>query len=161
MKEKLIFSWLLIMATQLTFGQQRFSINVTNRSNVELNAQPVTVNLQPNIKSAVVKLNGQEIPCQLDDLDGNGQFDELFFLTDLKGKEKQSFEIQLFDKGEPRNYEPQVYAEMLLSNKNVKESNKHDLYISSLTVDNGTNPYWQLHHQTCGLPNLFRPPPDS
>lgn len=146
MKEKLIFSWLLIMATQLTFGQQRFSINVTNRSNVELNAQPVTVNLQPNIKSAVVKLNGQEIPCQLDDLDGNGQFDELFFLTDLKGKEKQSFEIQLFDKGEPRNYEPQVYAEMLLSNKNVKESNKHDLYISSLTVDNGTNPYWQLHH---------------
>ena len=97
MKEKLIFSWLLIMATQLTFGQQRFSINVTNRSNVELNAQPVTVNLQPNIKSAVVKLNGQEIPCQLDDLDGNGQFDELFFLTDLKGKVKQSFEIQLFD----------------------------------------------------------------
>ena len=146
MKEKLIFSWLLLIATQVTFGQQSFTINVTNTSNMELNAQPVTVNLQPNIKSAIVKLNGQEIPCQLDDLDGNGQFDELFFLTDLKGKEKQSFEIQLFDKGVPRNYEPQVYAEMLLSNKNVKESNKHDLYISSLTVDNGTNPYWQLHH---------------
>ena len=146
MKEKLIFSWLLLMATQITFGQQSFTINVTNRSNMELNAQPVTVNLQPNIKSAIVKLNGQEIPCQLDDLDGNGQFDELFFLTDLKGKEKQSFEIQLFDEAVPRNYEPQVYAEMLLSNKNVKESNKHDLYISSLTVDNGTNPYWQLHH---------------
>lgn len=146
MKEKLIFSWLLLIATQVTFGQQSFTINVTNTSNMELNAQPVTVNLQPNIKSAIVKLNGQEIPCQLDDLDGNGQFDELFFLTDLKGKEKQNFEIQLFDKGVPRNYEPQVYAEMLLSNKNVKESNKHDLYISSLTVDNGTNPYWQLHH---------------
>lgn len=35
---------------------------------------------------------------------------------------------------------------MLISNKKVKSSNKHDLYISSLTVDNGTNPYWMLHH---------------
>lgn len=146
MKEKLIFSWLLIMATQIAYGQKSFTINVTNRSNMELNAHPVTVKLQPNIKSAIVKLNGKEIPCQLDDLDGNGQFEELFFLTDLKGKEKQNFQIQLFDKGIPRDYEPQVYVEMLLSNKKVKENNKHDLYISSLTVDNGTNPYWQLHH---------------
>ena len=62
MKEKLIFSWLLIMATQIAYGQKSFTINVTNRSNMELNAHPVTVKLQPNIKSAIVKLNGKEIP---------------------------------------------------------------------------------------------------
>ena len=35
---------------------------------------------------------------------------------------------------------------MMLTNKKIKSSNKQDLYISSLTVDNGTNPYWMLHH---------------
>ena len=35
---------------------------------------------------------------------------------------------------------------MMLTNKKIKSTNKQDLYISSLTVDNGTNPYWMLHH---------------
>ena len=35
---------------------------------------------------------------------------------------------------------------MMLTNKKIKSQNKQDLYISSLTVDNGTNPYWMLHH---------------
>ena len=60
--------------------------------------------------------------------------------------ERQQFCLSLTAAGLPRAYEPQVYAEMLLSNKKIKAENKQDLYISSLTVDRGTNPYWQLHH---------------
>ena len=99
-----------------------------------------------SVKSALVSCNGNEIPCQLDDLNGDGVYDELCFLTNLGKKEKKSFSIELASQGEPRTYEPQVYVEMMLSNKKVKESNKQDLYISQLTVENGTNAYWMIHH---------------
>ena len=64
----------------------------------------------------------------------------------MSKKEKQNFTVELKDNGKPRKYESQVYVEMLLSNKKIKSTNKQDLYISSLTVDNGTNPYNMLHH---------------
>ena len=148
MKQKLLLSFGLITACLSATAQINRNITVENKSKMELKAQPVVFNLKPykGTKTALVTLDGKEIPCQLDDLDGDRQPDELFFLTDLKKKEKQVFTIQLSDQGAPRNYEPQVYAEMLLANKKVKEENKQDLYISSLTADNGTNPYWQLHH---------------
>lgn len=99
-----------------------------------------------DVKSALVQSDGTEIPSQLDDLNGDGIFDELCFITDINKKSELKFSVRLMPDGKPREYKPQVYAEMLMSNKKVKSSNKQNLYISSLTVDNGTNPYWMLHH---------------
>lgn len=48
---------------------------------------------------------------------------------------------------------PQAYAELMLTNKKIKAENKQDLYITSLTVDNGTNPYWMLHHHGAAFEN--------
>ena len=79
-------------------------------------------------------------------MNGDGKYDELCFLTDIDKKGRQTFSITLNETGKPREYTPQVYAEMLMSNKKIKSTNKQDLYISSLSVDNGTNPYWMLHH---------------
>jgi hypothetical protein len=148
MNKKRLFSMWLMVTCITTFAQTTQTITVENLSKTVLESQPVVIDLKPysDVKSAIVTLNGHEIPCQLDDLNGDQVWDELFFLTDMKKKEKQVFTIQLFNEGRPRQYESRVYAEMLLSNNKIKEENKQDLYISSLTADKGTNPYWQLHH---------------
>ena len=86
------------------------------------------------------------IPYQLDDLDDDGYADELFFLTDLEGNEERVFTITLSEQKPTEPFTPRVYADMMLTNKKIKESNKQDLYISQLTVENGTNAYNMLHH---------------
>ncbi len=135
--------------TSVSMAQKTFDVNVTNKSKNARKAVPVVLNLSKHgidVKSAVVTKDGTEIPSQLDDLNGDGRFDELCFITDMAKKERQTFSVKLMDEGKPREYKPQVYAEMMMSNKKIKSSNKQNLYISSLTVDNGTNPYWMLHH---------------
>ena len=86
------------------------------------------------------------IPYQLDDLDDDGYADELFFLTDLEGNEERTFTVTLSEQKPTESFPPRVYADMMLTNKKIKESNKQDLYISQLTVENGTNAYNMLHH---------------
>ena len=135
--------------TSVSMAQKTFDVNVTNKSKNARKAVPVVLSLSKHgidVKSAVVTKDGTEIPSQLDDLNGDGKFDELCFITDMAKKERQTFSVKLMDEGKQREYKPQVYAEMMISNKKIKSSNKQNLYISSLTVDNGTNPYWMLHH---------------
>ena len=139
----------LLLASMNSMAQQTLNVSVKNNATTNRDAVPVVIDLktQPTpVKSALVTLNGVETACQLDDLDGDGTYDELCFITSLKKKEEKTFVVSLSKEGAPKEYPAKVYAEMLISNKKVKSSNKHDLYISSLTVDNGTNPYWMLHH---------------
>ena len=136
------------MAAQ-TDQSQELQVTVSNPLKNDRSDVPVVISLrdQPlSVASALVTRNGQEIPCQLDDLNHDGRFDELCFLTDMKKKEKQTFDILLTETGKPREYPAEVYVEMMLSNKKIKESNKQDLYISQLTVENGVNAYWMIHH---------------
>ncbi len=136
------------MAAQ-TDQSQELQVTVSNPLKNDRSDVPVVISLrdQPlSVASALVTRNGQEIPCQLDDLNHDGRFDELCFLTDMKKKEKQTFDILLTATGKPREYPAEVYVEMMLSNKKIKESNKQDLYISQLTVENGVNAYWMIHH---------------
>lgn len=149
MKKRFIPTMILATACSIAMAQKTFDVNVTNKSKSERKATPVVLQLKEygvDVKSALVTKDGEEIACQLDDLNGDGIYDELCFMTDIDKKSKQTFSIQLFNEGKPREYKPQVYAEMMMSNKKIKSSNKQNLYISSLTVDNGTNPYWMLHH---------------
>ncbi|MBS5528158.1 MAG: DUF4861 domain-containing protein [Prevotella sp.] len=140
---------LTTMFAAMGFAQKTFDISVTNNSKAGRSNAPVVLQLSQygnSIKSALVTMDGKEIPCQLDDIDGNGTFDELCFLADMPGKATMKFGIQLSDTGKPRQYEPQVYVEMMLANKKIKEANKQNLYISQLTVENGVNAYWMIHH---------------
>ncbi len=149
MKKKLVQTVFFAAICSVAMAQKTFDVNVTNKSKTERKATPVVLQLKrygTDVKSAIVTKDGAEVPCQLDDLDNDGIYDELCFMTDMAKKDRQTFKIQLLTTGKPRQYKPQVYAEMMMSNKKIKSSNKQDLYISSLTVDNGTNPYWMLHH---------------
>lgn len=156
MKKKLLTNMLVLLAAIPAFPQKTINIKVSNDSQKPKANVPVVLQLKDygmDVKSALVTDGGKEIPCQLDDIDQDGKMDELCFITDVKDKAAKNFSITLYSEGKPRSYEPQVYVEMLLSNKKVKESNKQNLYISQLTVDNGTNPYWTLHHHGAAFEN--------
>ena len=130
-------------------AQKTLSISVKNPMSTDRTDQPVVLSLQAygEVHSALVTCGGQEIPCQLDDINLDEQYDELCFLSDLKGKEQKTYTVTLFSEGEPRTYPARVYAEMLMRNDKVKEKNKHNNFVSSLTVRGDcANSYNLLHH---------------
>ena len=142
---------LLLMA--LTLGaqaQQTFTVSVTNPLTTARADQPVVISLTPfgDIRSVLVTTCGQEIPCQLDDLNQDDTFDELCFLADLNGDETKLYEVTLLSEGEPRTYPARVYADMLLRNDKVKEKNKHNNFIESITArgDCADSYHIQHHH---------------
>ena len=146
--KKTLFSLLVLLAALVAQAQTTLKVSVSNPLSVRRTAVPVTIQLEQPVRSAlVVDSRGEEQPCQLDDLDNDGRYECLsFIVAEIGGKKTLDYSVTLSNEGQPRAYTPQVYAEMMLTNKKIKISNKQDLYISSLTVDNGTNPYWMLHH---------------
>lgn len=142
----LVFSLCLSISVN---AQKTLKVSVKNPLKTERSDQPVVLSLEKygEVHSALVKCGEQEIPCQLDDINLDEQFDELCFLADLRGKEKKTYTITLYSEGEPRNYPARVYAEMLMRNDKVKEKNKHNNFVSSLTVRGDcANSYNLLHH---------------
>lgn len=147
MKQLLLFFALGLTAT--VSAQRTFTVNVENPMSTERTDQPVVISLKTmgTVQSALVTLGGNEIPCQLDDLDQDEQFDELCFLVNMAPKEKQTYTVKLFNEGEPRPYPARVYAEMLMRNDKVKEKNKHNNFIQSITVRGDcANSYNLQHH---------------
>ena len=147
MKQLLLFFALGLTAT--VSAQRTITVNVENPMATERTDQPVVISLKTmgTVQSALVTLGGNEIPCQLDDLDQDEQFDELCFLVNMAPKEKQTYTVKLFNEGEPRPYPARVYAEMLMRNDKVKEKNKHNNFIQSITVRGDcANSYNLQHH---------------
>ena len=129
---------LLSMMTTTVSASRTITVSVSNPMNIARADVPILIQLAPygEVRSALVTLNGQEMPCQLDDLDKDDTFDELCFLANLDKKEKQQYTVTLFDEGEPRQYPARVYAEMVLSNTKDKKlkKNQQNNYIESLTA---------------------------
>ena len=149
MNMKQIVFALLFCISLTTSAQNIIKINVTNPLNKIRTDQPVVINLAKygEVRSALVQTGGKEVPSQLDDLDQNETFDELCFLADLQAKESKTYEVTLSTEGEPREYPARVYAEMLLRNDKVKQKNKHDNYIESITARGDcANSYNIQHH---------------
>ena len=130
--------FLLFLTTTMVSATRTITVSVTNPMNLARTDVPIIINLAPygEVCSALVTLNGQEVPCQLDDLDKNDTFDELCFLANLDKKVKQQYTVTLYTEGEPRPYPARVYAEMVLSNTKDKKlkKNQQNNYIESLTA---------------------------
>lgn len=135
-----------------TMAEETFSVSIKNTAALAKADVPVVLKLKEyatetsKVKSAMVTINGAEVPCQLDDIDRDGIYDELCFLTDLKKHEKKLFTVTLYDDGKPREYAPRTYSELLLRNPKVKIKNKHNIYLKEMTVDRGVDPYQSVHH---------------
>ena len=140
---------LMLGLAMASSAQTTISVNVENPMKSARTDQPVVISLNDygQVRSALVTCNGQEIPCQLDDIDLDEQFDELCFLSDLNTKEKKTYSVTLYKEGEPRSYPARVYTEMVIRNDKVKEKNKHDNFVESLTARGDcANSYNLLHH---------------
>jgi len=136
---KRTLSFLLLAAlTSACFASRTLTVTVTNPSSTARTDVPVVITLTPygEVNAALVTTDGQEIPCQLDDLNQDETFDELCFLANLGKKETKHYTVELMEQGEPRTYPARVYAEMVLSNTKDKKLKKHQQnnYIESLTA---------------------------
>ena len=133
----------------IAMAQQTIQVTVENPTNAPRTDQPVVGSLAQygQVQSALVKTGDEEIPCQLDDLNQDDSFDELCFLADLKAKEKKSYTVTLYAEGEPRQYPARVFAELLVRNSKVKEKNKHNNFLESITARGDcADSYHILHH---------------
>lgn len=130
-------------------AQETFSVTVKNNLKTALSDVPATIDIRhlKDVKSAKVTVGEKETAYQIDDFDGDGQNDELCFLVDLGPKETKKATVTLSRKAGTRQWQPRTFAEMVIRNPKVKEKNKHDIYLSSITIDKKTsNPYNVLHH---------------
>lgn len=131
-------------------AQTTVTFQVSNPSKAPRTDVPVIIPLEAGwgpVATAIVTEGQKEIPCQLDDLDQDGTFDELCFLADLKSKENATYQVTFAPEGEPRTYPARVYAEMLIRNDKVKEKNKHNNFIESITARGDcANSYNIQHH---------------
>ena len=146
MRRKLLF--LTLCCASFCTAQTAFNVNVKNPSSTARSDQPVVVSLANygTVASALVTIGSQEIPCQLDDLDQDETFDELCFLADLGPREQKSYTVILYADGEPKQYPARVYAEMVMGNKNVKEKNKQNNFIESITARGDCAYSYNLQH---------------
>lgn len=148
---KRILSVIALAALHATvFANRTLMVGVSNPSHFARTDVPVVIPLTNygDVRSALVTVNGQEIPCQLDDLNQDEIFDELCFLADLGKKEKKTYIITLKNEGEPRPYPARVYAEMVLSNTKDKNLKKHQQnnYIESLTARGDAAYTYNIQH---------------
>ncbi|MCD8193045.1 MAG: DUF4861 domain-containing protein, partial [Tannerellaceae bacterium] len=125
---------------------RKLIIEVTNPTGKEKLYEPVVIKLPAlsldfTVRSAIVWDGDTEIPSQLDDLTGDRRVDELAFVLDLPANGTKTITIDLSAEKATREYPAQVYAEMLVSDKNGKH-----VPITSLTIPGTSNIYNQLHH---------------
>lgn len=139
-KVYLLLVALCVVAVSMA-ADKTIKVTVKNPSSEAKKAVPVVVKVDADVCSALVKLGDKEIPCQLDDLNDDGCYDELAFVTDMAKKESQVFAITLSTEGEPRSYENRTYGYLgIRDRQNDAKKQKHQK-ITSVTFPKETNPY--------------------
>ena len=150
MKKNIFTVLLLLCALSVTAEaqetQKSFNVEVSNTCNKAKADEPVVIKLseinpQFRVRSAVVMNGSEEIPSQLDDLNGDLRPDELAFVIDLPAKSKKTVTVTLSSAKSDKTYPARVYAEMLVSDKRGKHVPVH-----SVTIPGTSNIYNQMHH---------------
>ena len=152
--KKTIFVLIACAFSLGTSAQTTFTVHVTNPSKAARTDEPVVLNIKKygDIQRAVVKVDGKEIPSQLDDLDRDCVNDELCFLADLGKKESKGYEVTLWEEGEQAVYPSRTFAELVLPSRNKKlAKNEQDIFLRSISFDKRTkDPYHYVHsHGIC------------
>jgi len=147
-----------VLATSADASTWTKTIKVDNTVDHVRKDVPVVVTLtgKKTVSSVLVyKLSADgtrtEVPCQTDDLDADDVADELCFLADLGPNEHARYELLLSDESQQKTYPARVYAEMLVRNDKVKEKNRHNNYLESITArgDCANSYNVQHHHGVC------------
>ena len=76
-------------------------VEVRNDNDFDKVAEPVAIKLKDvkklnfSVRGASVREGGKVVQSQLDDMDGDFEYDELFFVTDIKAHESKVFDVNL------------------------------------------------------------------
>lgn len=142
----LFFCLFQVTAVQAQKNEMTLTVEVMNNHKQLKTDEPVVIKLCDvktnfRIKSAVVRDGNVEIPSQLDDLNGDRCPDELAFVIDLPAQSRKALSVVLSSEKSNKQYEPRVFAQMLVSDKRGKH-----VPVQSVTIPGTSNIYSQMHH---------------
>lgn len=129
-------------------GQEKeIEVIVENPWNAEKIDEPVVIDLSSlgagfTVKSATVFDGTNEIPSQLDDMNGDTRADELAFVINLPASGKKTLNVILSSLKSDKTYPTRVYAEMLFrTSKKNKYAKGYAIY-----ADGASDTYNVQHH---------------
>ena len=123
MKRISIIAAICLFALGMNAQKRGNRIEITPKAKGTETKVATEVSIKSGWRSArVTTPDGQIVPCQLDDFNGDGTPDVVFFF----GEAGKKHTITLSKDLPQDTYEPQVYAELMLTNKKIKEQNKQD-----------------------------------
>ena len=155
MKNKYLSLAMLLLSCVGAIAQTSLRVTVENPFGEAKKDQPLVIGLAPyglNVASAMVTREGREIPCQLDDLDGDCRTDELCFLVDVEPWESQAYQVILYEDGRQARYAARTHAQLILPSRDKKRAkNRQDTWVRSITFAPRTkDPYHYVHaHGVC------------
>lgn len=132
----------------LAQGQEKkIEVIVENPWNAEKVDEPVVIDLSSlgagfTVKSATVFDGTNEIPSQLDDMNGDTRADELAFVINLPASGKKTLNVTLSSLKSDKTYPARVYAEMLFRTSKKNKYAKGD----AIYADGASDTYNVQHH---------------
>lgn len=127
--------------------EKKIEVIVENPWNAEKVDEPVVIDLSSLgagfiVKSATVFDGTNEIPSQLDDMNGDTRADELAFVINLPASGKKTVNVTLSSLKSDKTYPARVYAEMLFrTSKKNKYAKGYAIY-----ADGASDTYNVQHH---------------
>ena len=127
--------------------EKKREVIVENPWNAEKVDEPVVIDLSSlgagfTVKSATVFDGTNEIPSQLDDMNGDTRADELAFVINLPASGKKTLNVTLSSLKSDKTYPARVYAEMLFrTSKKNKYAKGYAIY-----ADGASDTYNVQHH---------------
>jgi len=127
--------------------EKKIEVIVENPWNAEKVDEPVVIDLSSlgagfTVKSATVFDGTNEIPSQLDDMNGDTRADELAFIINLPASGKKTLNVTLSSLKSDKTYPARVYAEMLFrTSKKNKYAKGYAIY-----ADGASDTYNVQHH---------------
>ena len=121
--------FLLLSITTLIITQNKitkeYEVTIYNPLKRNYKDIPIAIKLKDfktnfKVRSSIVIFNNIEIPSQLDDINGDGHYQELAFVIDMKGKLYSTVEITLSNFPSEKKYKSRVYGNMILNDKSQK-----------------------------------------
>ncbi len=131
----------MLCTTAANATTKNLTVTVKASTPIEGYTVPVVINVDDDVRSAIVKHNGKEIPCQLDDLNDDGAYDELAVLVDMQNKKQQTLNIELSTEGEPRQYNAVTYGYLGIRDRDKSAKTLKHQKIRSVTFFKETKPY--------------------
>ena len=137
----LTLSTIIFTILAASAAPKKIVVKVTNPGETRRSV-PVVISVDKKVRTAVVTLFDKEIPCQLDDLNDDGIYDELCFLTDIGKKETLEFKVTLDTEGTQTIYKPLLtYGYLGIRDRDKSAKKPSHQEITSVTFPASTNPY--------------------